>query len=80
MGKLWVRNFLRPPPLKTGKTFCAPPFKVTLWWFGVYVVKLRWLCHLSWDSDLLYMSNERLFFPLMCSVNADAIRFIHQNI
>ena len=27
-----------------------------------------------------YMSNERLFFPLMCSVNADVIRFIHQNI
>ena len=27
-----------------------------------------------------YMSNERLFFPLMYSVNADAIRFIYQNI
>ena len=26
------------------------------------------------------MSNERLFFPLVCCVNADAIRFIHQNI
>ena len=27
-----------------------------------------------------YISNERLWFPLMCSVHADLIRFIHQNI
>ena len=27
-----------------------------------------------------YMSNARLLFPVMCSVNADVIRFIHQNI
>ena len=26
------------------------------------------------------MSNERLFFRLSCSVNADAIRFIHNKI
>ena len=26
------------------------------------------------------ISNERLWFPLMCSVNAGVIRFIHQNI
>ena len=27
MGKSRVRNFLRPPPSRQGKTFCAPPFK-----------------------------------------------------
>ena len=25
MGKSRVRNFLRPPPSRQGKTFCAPP-------------------------------------------------------
>ena len=29
---------------------------------------------------MCYISNKRCFFPLMCSVNAHAIRFIHQNI
>ena len=53
MGKLWVRNFLHPPS-RQDKTFCAPPpFKVKLWWFWVYLVKWRQLCHLSWNSDVV---------------------------
>ena len=52
MGKLWVQNFLLPPPpSRQGKTVCAPPFKVTVRWFGVYLVN----CDLSWDSDELYI-------------------------
>ena len=64
MGKLWIRNFLRPPPPQDRvKRFVPPPFKVRLRWFWVYLVKLRYsvIYHGIYHGILTsYISNERL--------------------
>ena len=42
-GKIVDQKLLRPPPPPQDrvKLFVAPPFKVRLRWFWVYLVKLR---------------------------------------
>ena len=50
---------------------------VRLQWFGTYLLKLLYLCNLSWDLNVIYMYiNESLFFSQQCSVNTNVIRRI----
>ena len=39
--------------------------KVRLRWFGADLVKVQYLCHLSWDLNLLYIKLKLIFSSIM---------------
>ena len=59
--------------------FPPNPLKVRLRWFGAGLVKLKYLCSLSCDLNVLYIKRN-VFFSLLDDINTDAIRFYVQKI